>query len=40
MIRSQHRCEACGTAFWFVRTRVRATPWYVYLSLDSTRPGS
>ena len=22
MIRSEHRCEVCGTAFWFVRKRI------------------
>jgi hypothetical protein len=23
MIRAEHRCEACGTAFWFVRKRAQ-----------------
>jgi hypothetical protein len=26
LIKSEYRCEACGTAFWFVRTRVPGAP--------------
>jgi predicted Zn-ribbon and HTH transcriptional regulator len=26
LIRSEQRCEACGTAFWFARKRVPGMP--------------
>ena len=26
MIKTQHRCEPCGTAFWFARTRIPDLP--------------
>ena len=26
MIRSEQRCEGCGIAFWFVRTRMPGIP--------------
>ena len=26
LIKSEHRCEGCGTEFWFVRTRVPRLP--------------
>jgi hypothetical protein len=26
MIKSAHRCEPCGTVFWFVRKRIPSRP--------------